>query len=356
MANFALWSPHMLETWDFNTPLYRGIGGSETSQVELAERLAKRGHNVVSYAPLGFGGTTHEGVKWLPTEALDTFPENYTWLIYRNPKFFDLPLPEGKYWFVAQDVGYDWTDSQSSRVNKYLALCRAHAAYTEQLWPQFKGRIILTSNGIRRDVIETIEKEGIKRDPLKIIYASSPDRGLLLVLKDWFRVKELCPEAHLHIFYGFQNAEKVMTAGNKALGLQISEIKELLNQKDIHWRGRINQLDLYREWFSAGLWFYPNDFPETSCITCMDAQACGAVPVCNDLWALKQNVFHGRMVPGVPQKDNVCRMSLIWELADLLNNPEKQEATREEMMIDARDTFDWEKFVTQLEELNAKEN
>jgi len=340
-----------MENWDFNTPLHRGIGGSETSHVELARRLRRRGHDVISYAPIGFAGTIHEGVVWRPTEDITkNAPEGYNWLVYRNPSFFDLELPKGKFWFMAQDVGYDWSAAQAAKVDRYLCLCKKHIGYTLKRTPAMKDKIYLHSNGIRRDVIEEIEKEKIVRNPKKIMYASSPDRGLLLCLKDWFRVRELVPDAELHIFYGFDYAEKVFEAGNKVLGQQLTEIKSLMNQPGIVWRGRLNQLDLYREWFSAGIWWYPNDFAETSCITCMDAQACGAIPVCNDLWALEQNVLHGVVMPGVPQKDNVCRMSLIWEMADLLIHPEKQDAFRDEMMLDARDTFDYEKWINQLEE------
>ena len=124
------------------------------------------------------------------------------------------------------------------------------------------------------------------------------------------------------------------------------DIQKLLNQKGVIWRGRINQMDLYREWFSSNIWLYQTDWPETSCITCMDAQATGVVPVTNKIWALTDNIFHGYVFDGTPQKDERCKLLQIDKVCELIEKPNIR--WRKDMMIDARDSFDWNNVVRQF--------
>lgn len=358
-----------LENWDFDTPLVRGIGGSETSHVELAKRTGKLNRfPVLSYAPI-YKATPEAGpgmVDWyssdfkeLITDELESSVGN-TWLVYRDPEFFNQDLPKHNvYWFMAQDVGYsNLTPEQAEKIDRYICLCPEHAKYTAAQFPFLKDKIYLSSNGVRTDLIEEIERDfPISRNPKKMLYASCPERGLELILENWFRIREAVPEAELTVAYGFNNVEKVIDAGGRPdLAEFQQKIQGLLKQPGITATGRINQIELYKQWFSAGIWFHPTSFPETSCITCMDAQTCGAIPVCNDLWALKQNVFHGLKYPGVPQKDSFLRSCMIRDLIDLLQDPERQEAIRKPMMREARSEFNWNRFAEQLAGWHEKDH
>ena len=46
--DFYLYSPVAFEKWDWRNSVEKGIGGSETSHVEMAWRLVARGHKVLS--------------------------------------------------------------------------------------------------------------------------------------------------------------------------------------------------------------------------------------------------------------------------------------------------------------------
>ena len=173
--------------------------------------------------------------------------------MYRAPQFFDLDLPKGKYFFVAQDIGYDFTPEQLAKIDGYICLCEDHCKYTAARYPSLKGRIFKSSNGIKRDLIEKIEKEQIVRNPKKLIYASSPDRGLELLLTDWFRIREFVPDAELHVFYGRNNMHKMMDRGAEYLKPLDASLNALKDQPGVHWRGRINQPDLIREMLSASI-------------------------------------------------------------------------------------------------------
>ena len=354
MSDIVLWSPFFVETFNNFTPLYGGgIGGSETSQVVLSEEFAKRSNTVISYAPLGYQGTTYAGVEWRNSiEVVGSLPEGKNWLVYRDPRFFsrsDFPKT-GKFTFIAQDTFYDWTPEELAKVHKYVTLCETHSRETLRRHPELKGRIYQSSNGVRSDVIADIEKENIPRNPRRMMYASSVDRGLILILKNWNRILEFVPDAELHIAYGFNVAEKMLANGGTHLAPMLSEVKQLMKQPGIHWLGRIGQMDLYREWFKSSVFFYPNTFMETSCISVMDAQATGCVPVCSDGWALSQNVLSGRVIHGKPDTEPLVMHSLLRECIDELLNP-MNKTDRDTMILDARETFSWTKWAAQMERI-----
>ena len=278
-----LYSPSHLEPWDRTTPWTTGIGGSETCHIEMSERLARRGLPVESLCPLP-GGPETKAIRalwnadpkwtlvWKHYEHLDLTREGI-FINFRDPAMFEAPLPRDRgqrYWFVAQDVDYRWRPEALAEVDRYICLCQKHKAYTLARYPQLAGRVYVSSNGIRSEFIRShgFDKPQADRDPHRLIYASSPDRGLLFVLRNWFRIKEAVPQANLRVFYGFDNADKVDSSDLRNLK---AECLELLTQDGCSWRGRIGQHDLYKEWAQAAVWFYPDSFPETSCITCMDA-------------------------------------------------------------------------------------
>lgn len=55
-------------------------------------------------------------------------------------------------------------------------------------------------------------------------------------------------------------------------------------------RGRVGQNELAEEFLSANMLLYPTNFLETSCITVMEAQAAGCIPITSHLGVLRENV------------------------------------------------------------------
>ena len=343
------------EEWEPDTPDTRGIGGSETSQIELSWRLAKRGHEVISYAPVPWRGLREwRGTLWGHVTEVD-YSRPGVWLLYRDPTELDNfpdPHPGQTLYFISQDERYHtWTPERMAKVDWFMPLCRAHAHNILQWHPEFKGKVRLFSNGIKTDLIRKIEKENITRNPRKMIYASSPDRGLKALLQIFPRIREWVHDAELHVFYGFDNIDKLV-AMNAAFGhfqKTKDELLKLAQQPGVIWRGRLNQVDLIREWFSAGLWVHPSLFTETSCITCMDAQACGAIPVTTPIWAVAENVRHGVFIQGDCYNDPLVQARFVGEAYKLLTNADLQEEFRKEMMPDIRMRFNWEHVVDMLE-------
>ena len=353
---FIFYSPIAFEVWDYNNSVKKGIGGSETSHVEMAWRLAQRGHEVITYAPIKKSTKTDwRGTKWYPIEKAN-FKQDGVWILYRCPDVIDKFLPRKKtqqLWLMMQDWDYpNWTDKRIKNTDKIITLCKSHGidvlrghsaiVQTRNLW--------LSSNGVKIDLLEEIEKKKIKRDPLKIIYTSSPDRALRNNLKVFKKAQQLVPGLKMVAYYGFNNLDKLIKNNPTSyLAQNKKEMMDLFDTPGFTFGGRISQKKLYEEWFSSGIWLYCTNFNETSCISCMEAQAMGAIPVTNPVYALRENVKSGVFVEGDADNDELMQSRMAMEIVKLALNPKLQDEIRAEMMPVARKRFDWEVFVTQWE-------
>lgn len=350
---FFFYSPVAFEKWDYRNSVEKGIGGSETSHVEMAWRLARRGHEVVTYAPIPDDCKTDwRGTKWYPIEKA-TFKEPGVWVLYRCPETVDKFLPrreDQQIWLMMQDWDYpNWTKKRITNTDRIITLCKSHGRYILDKHPVIDDRLWLSSNGIKLDLIEQIEKEGIKRNPKRLMYASSPDRGLKQALISFKKAREFVPDIQFHAFYGFDNLNKLIKGKpHSPLAKAKAEIMTLLKQPGVHFHGRVNQEQLMREWFKSGLYIYETDFFETSHISGMEAQACGAVPIFSPIFAQKENIKHGIGIEG--QSEDPLTQARFGEwIVKMTQNPNLQELIRPEMIQWARKRFTWEIFVDQWE-------
>jgi protein O-GlcNAc transferase len=352
MKRIVFYSPVHFEEWDWRNSVEKGIGGSETSHVEMSWRLAKRGYEVISYAPIPPDCPGEwRGTVWKRTEEAD-FGLPGLWVLYRCPDIvarFDRTRKDQKLWLMMQDWDYAWTEEHREKLDRLVVLSQVHKNWVVERHPELEPKMLVTSNAVKVDLIEEIEQQGLKpRNPNKIIYASSPDRGLKNLLHIFSRVRESVPEAELHVFYGFDNIDKLVGKfpSWKTFADLKAELLRLMEQPGVSWRGRVSQNELYHEWLSAGMWCYPSSFWETSCITCMEAQSMGAIPVTNPVWAQGENTKHGFFIYGNPE-DPLTRARYAGALVQLLVSPDLQERIRVGMMPEARHRCDWENFVTQ---------
>lgn len=353
---FIFYSPIAFEKWDWRNSVEKGIGGSETSHVEMSWRLAAKGHEVITYAPIPDDCPGEwRGTKWYSLDKVD-FKQKGVWILYRCPEVVDEfpPIEERvdqTLWLLWQDWDYqNLTKKRSHNVDHHITLCKSHGRYLLSRYPFVKEKDLwLSSNGIKLDLIEEIEKENIKRNPKRIMYASSPDRGLKQALISFRKAYEFDPELEFHAFYGFNNLNKLIKgAPQSPLAKSKKELLDLLKHPGVHFHGRINQKQLMREWFKTGIYLYETNFFETSHISGMEAQACGAVPLFSPIFAQKENIRYGVAIEGSSEDPLVQARFGAW-LVKMTQNPQLQDMIRPAMMEDARKRFNWDVFVDQWE-------
>jgi glycosyltransferase involved in cell wall biosynthesis len=151
------------------------------------------------------------------------------------------------------------------------------------------------------------------------------------------------------VFYGFLVFDAIHK-NNPGRQKFKNQVMSLMRQDGITYHGRVGHNALHYEMAKSGIWAYPTDFTEISCITAMKAQALGAVPVCTTLAALDETVKNGVKVDvdiTMPEGQEEYFDALI----KLMKDPEQQEHIRKGMTEWARKQFSWNNVADQWDEL-----
>jgi glycosyltransferase involved in cell wall biosynthesis len=213
-------------------------------------------------------------------------------------------------------------------------------------------KFMLTGNGINAMDFRYLQAENLPRDPHRIFYGSSYDRGLEHLLKMWPDIRKEVPDATLHVCYGW-NLFESFYANNPERMAWKAKMDEMMTQEGITNLGRISQLEVLREQFQSAVWAYPTHFGEISCITAMKSQAAGAIPVVTNYAALDSTVQYGVKVPvkdGEDIYDPDKRKEFSNALIGVLKDEQGQKDTRKAMMEWAQENFAWENVAKQWDE------
>ena len=221
----------------------KGIGGSEEATINMARELAKLGNEVLVYNRCGDDEGEYDGVKYENYEYFSDV-ECDILIFWRQPKY----IIDHKDNFKAKQVFLWLHDTVPQEeilpikhfVDGIFVLSGFHAS----LYPALRDKLIKTSNGINLDHF----KQKVTRDPYKIVYGSSYDRGLKELLEMWPEIKAHEKEATLSVFYGMSAIQDEQFK---------DEIQYLLKQEGITELGRISHLQVAKEFLSAGVWAYP---------------------------------------------------------------------------------------------------
>jgi glycosyltransferase involved in cell wall biosynthesis len=136
-----------------------------------------------------------------------------------------------------------------------------------------------------------------KTKRFNLFWGSSYDRGLDMLLPMWKDIKKKFPEATLHICYGWKLFDQGY-ANNEERMMWKERQQKLMKSKGIYHHGRVGKEELGKIRKKCGIWAYPTYFTEIHCITALDAQSDGCVPVVIDLAALSETVQSGIKVKG----------------------------------------------------------
>jgi len=340
LPSLVIYTGQSLERWDPHTVDRVGNGGSEIAVVSMARALRSLGHDVVVYNDCPAPGN-FDGVRYIPyTDYAGSTSDIF--LSSRLSSVFDRPDVCSKLnltWVHDVYVG-DLNYNRSLKIDHFLCLSEWHADYFRNhhsfLHPQ---QVEVTRNGI--DTGKFLDLPS--KNPKKVVWSSSPDRGLLNLLDIWPDVHYMHPDAELHIFYGFENWKKMATLSND--GRQMESIEKMeariagLASKGVHYHGRVSPRVLADHYLTASYWLYSTDFTETSCITAMEAQASGLHILTTPTAALSETVSdRGTFIQGPASGLSFKRSARNWIVSRMDQPPALNYPAREFAMSH----MDWE--------------
>jgi len=357
LMKIVLWTGPAWEPWSPES-LKTGIGGSETAAIHVARGLARRGHFV---RILGMCAGRWDGVEYVHHEKALGSPDDFTCDVFitsRQP----LVLAEAPFRAL---VNYVWVhdihcgfspriNEGLLRANKIFALSKWHREFLLGKYPFLSpDSLHVTRNGI--------DTRRFEREPQKvgkrIIVTSSPDRYLDRFMELWPRIRKEVPEAEAHLFYGFITWESMSKAAGDQEGLRkIGRYREMLSEgrKDgIVFHDRVGQEELAQAFSEARVWGYPTWFAETSCISAMEAQAAGCVPVTSALAALEETVRYGFLLKG-RDSDDSYKDAFVRRVVSLLKDEKLRLGYAEAGRKHATKNLDWDGVAAEWEAIFAE--
>jgi glycosyltransferase involved in cell wall biosynthesis len=297
-GNWLRWAPQDIDT--------KGLGGSETAAVRLADALADLGWVVTVYGDVEQG--CHSQVVYRHYETYDPLAPRDVFISSRMPELFDRPVNARVklLWQHDIDFGDRLTRERGRHIDHLLALSRFHADHLAGMYPWMESRIVQVRNGINLDHYTSGEAPKRKR---RVVYTSSPDRGLDLLLEMWPQIRKRVRGATLEFAYApvyFKIAEV-----DPAVRAFAARIAELADQPGVTALGSLSQPELARLLRSSMVWAHPSyhtpsstPFMETSCIGAMEAQAAGCHVVASAWGALPETVRVGALIDERPVSES----------------------------------------------------
>lgn len=326
------------ETWAAPS-VVNGIGGSEEAVIYISQEFVKLGYSVTVFNDCADLEGDYEGVSYRSFFEFNPRDQFDILIGWRNNYFSpDIKARKKLVWLhdvpqqeMFKDLFFD----------KVLVLSEFHKSLLKDWVPEEK--IFVTANGINLKDFEGYQE----RNPKRMIYTSSYDRGISNLLEVWPEVKKEVPDAELHLYYGWNTYDKMMRVGFRTPDMK-NYLLKLMNQEGVFDHGRVGHQDLVQEFLKSGVYVYPCHFEEISCISAMKSQAAGCVPVVTNYAALNETVKAGVKVSGQGGQGTV-NLNFKNRLVEILKDTEKQEELRKEVLKN-KDSFGWDKVAKQWKE------
>ena len=305
--SICFYTQELPEVWNPKTLEEEGHGGAETMTIEIAKRFAADGWRSVVFGTPGSGRGEMDGVEYwnsdefLPNEGFKVFVSS------RAPQPFGsrIDADVSLLWMHDVNVGPN-LDKVSDRPDAIVALTQWHKHHLMRLHDLPEDRFVVIPNGFDPELYP--EQTEIQDDYPVFFWGSSPDRGLDSLLSMWPNFKSKWPKAELHCFYGWKFIDYAI---EHTMNIYLYDMKQRIlgaiesfgaEQGGIYWHDRVPPKQLARLTYDCNTWAYPTQFMETFCLTAIQTQAAGLIPITSELAALKETVpISWLKVEGWPQ-------------------------------------------------------
>ena len=267
-----LWVGYSNPHWDKGTWENEGIGGSEYCALKLADYFDLEGHDVIITGDVKNGNWY--GVEYTHYEQLKqnehydvviavsylhylkhlnelniTYDKNLLWM--HNEFFYK--------WYRGEEMG-DWS-SELDKVDKIVGVSKYHIdIIKDELktldYTHRKDDTYIRSIDNAIDLNDYQNVPQVDKIKNRIIWTSSPDRGLKLMLDNWVEWRALVPDLTLEIL-----------CPPYAVDWFNEDVSKL---EGVTWQGNKCPNDLKLEIAKSEYWVYVSNYNETYCISALE--------------------------------------------------------------------------------------
>ena len=273
-------------TFDLNNP-DQPLGGADTALLQLIEDLSTE-HEVTAFIPIVASQQgSFKGAECLPYANM--FNQSYECDIFiHNRRLWAIPnnVKYKKAVFYSQDTintpCFSGIKDKTRALDVYSriwVLSNFHKQNMQEMFDVFDDKFLILGN-------YADPQEKVKKKELQFIYASTPYRGLDVLLKLWTKIIEKYPTATLHVFssmeiYGAKELDD-LHFGKMFNDLRTGRFKGVI------FHGTTTRKEMLEVMKTSKLLLYPNTYPETYCNVLMEARACHTPFITSNLGSLKE--------------------------------------------------------------------
>jgi len=311
-----------------------GVGGVETTYIELADKLAAMGHNVFLFCTTD-RSHVYNDVNYIKYDEIDKYLDILPDIVITTRWKESLNLfNKSKKILWLQDANNLEAEFDFSTIDKIVVSSKWHYNYLVTLLQHRLpvNKLDIIPLGINKELIMSAYTP--KRN--KVMYASNPNRGLSVLGDMWEDIVRSNPELELVVAYGWDGL--LSWNNSKEWIKSVNDLKASILKKfdgyNVKFLGNLSKRQLYSEMFSSKLLVYPCTFFETFCLTALEFQATGGVIITSDIGALATTVSsHNIKIEGSPNsqeyqhrfKYNVNRLLSNKDLLKQLSSQNKRE-------------------------------
>lgn len=282
------------------------IYGSELALMNLATQLS------TSYDITVFGknlkNNTIKGIPFLNSNSLESFFNNNevdVCIISRYVHYlieFPIKARKNYIWlhdicyhgayngFVLPDNGKILVENSLDKINGIVTLTNWHKQLIMNHYSLSPHKLAVIGNGVNETFFQE-DFEQLEKIPYRLIYTSDVCRGLEQLVDYFVEIRKEFPKAELYVYRDETSFKDYPVL-----------LKKIKKNKHIHYSGKLEQKDLIHEFEKSDLWVYPTTFPETFCMSGLEALRAGCYCISTSLAALKETIGeHGILIEGDPK-------------------------------------------------------
>lgn len=292
-------------------PFAKSLGGSETAGLQLAAAIAALGHTVTAFASVEQPATWKK-VNIVPASGWDSTMASIPCdiaIVQRNAAAFARRFESRVNFLWVHDLMFARRSQELQAAMHSIDRIVTVSAFQRD---QFRTVIpaipesayLVARNGIDLELVAQAHERGLlahvrpdggmgrPREKGLIVCGARPERGVDVLLTQVFpRILKEYPEAKLALaMYDCPNPNVQGFYDN------LQRVAAHFGPERVTWHGALGKAELYDLYHRASVYLYPTpspmdpSFAETSCISAMEAMACGCPVVASRIGGLIETV------------------------------------------------------------------
>jgi glycosyltransferase involved in cell wall biosynthesis len=262
------------------------LGASEMALIEIARGLAKLDWDVSVYTNCDREGN-YEGVEYKDYRRIMEIEglQNDVFVSMRDVMpFVSTRPPATKTILWTHDVAraYKNLDIFHDAIDEIFATSNYQMNDIANAYKIPKEKFWVCDLGIDKKFFDEHSKN-VSRDPDKVIYCTTPYRGLDVLLDAWPEIRKRSPNAWLRVISGMS----LYSMPSRVEFNELIDKARAMEKQGVKYSEPLPRADFVRELAEASVFAYPNHFPETYCTVASEAtyldvgivsSAYGAIP------------------------------------------------------------------------------